>query len=107
MAADSPEDICNQSLLLAGRTKRIGDMYEGGDAAVALELYAQLRDELLRDRDWDFSRRTASLTLLKGPPPAGGYNPLQPWTTAYPAPGYLYEYAYPNDCLSLQAITAT
>lgn len=102
--ADTPEQICNQALLLCGRTKRIADMYEGGDAAVALEFYGQTRDELLRERDWDFSRRTVALTLLKGPPPAGGYNPLQPWSSTYPAPGYLYEYAYPGDCLSLQAI---
>jgi hypothetical protein len=43
--------------------------------------------------------------LLKGPPPAGGYNPLQPWSAAtYPLPGFLYEYLYPADCLNLGAI---
>jgi hypothetical protein len=104
--ASTVEQIVNQALLECGRTKRIADIYEGGDAAVAVELYGQARDELLRDHDWDFTRRVAALTLLKGPPPAGGYNPLQPWSTAYPPPGYLYEYAYPTDCVTLRAIIA-
>lgn len=84
---------------------RINDIYEGSDAArVALELYAQARDELLDAKDWSFSRRTAPLTLLKGPPPAGGYNFAQPWSNLYPAPGFLYEFLYPVDCLDLRAV---
>lgn len=104
--AETVEQIVNQCLILCGRTKRIGDMYEGGDAAVAIELYGQARDELLRDYDWDFTRRVSALTLLKGPPPAGGYNPLTPWNTTYPPPGYLYEYAYPDNCVTLRAVMA-
>lgn len=104
--ASTVESLCNQALLECGRTKRIADIYEGGDAAVALELYGQARDELLRDHDWDFTRRVSALTLLKGPPPAGGYNPLQPWSSTYPPPGYLYEYAYPSDCVTLRAVIA-
>jgi hypothetical protein len=47
-----------------------------------------------------------ALTLLKGPPPAGGYNPNTPWTTAFPKPGWLYEYVYPADCLEFNAVIA-
>lgn len=104
--ADTVEQIVNQCLILCGRTKRIADIYEGGDAAVAIELYGQARDELQRTHDWDFTRRIVALTLLKGPPPAGGYNPLTPWDSTYPPPGYLYEYAYPANCMALLAIIA-
>jgi hypothetical protein len=46
------------------------------------------------------------MVLLKGPPPPGGYNPATPWTTAYPKPGWLYEYTYPADCLEFNAVIA-
>lgn len=98
-------DLVNQGLRAAGLPLRINDIYEGSDAArVALELYGQARDELLDLKDWSFSRRVAPLKLLKGPPPAGGYYPAQPWSNIYPYPGFLYEYAYPSDCLDVRAI---
>ncbi len=99
------EDICNIALDEIGYPKHIGDIYEGSPAArVALEFYGQTRDELLRARDWSFSRKVAALTLLKGPPPDGGYNLTQPWSIYYPIPGFLYEYTYPSDCVDLRAI---
>lgn len=104
MAADLV-DIVNQGLRDAGRPERIADIYEGSEAAkVALELVGQARDEILRRADWSFNRRTVTLQTLKGPPPPGGYNPIQPWSNIYPTPGYLFEYAYPDDCLDLRAI---
>ena len=85
--------------------KRINEIYEGSDASkVALELYGQVRDELLDLTDWSFSRQTAPLTLLKGPPPAGGYSFMNPWSNLYPAPGFLYEYLYPDAAITLRAI---
>lgn len=103
--ATNVEDVVNQALMAAGIKRRIADIYEGSDAAkVAIELYGQARDELLRLTDWSFSRRRASLTLLKGPPPDGGYSADQPWTASYPPPGFLYEYTYPSDCLDVRAI---
>lgn len=99
------EDVVNQALRDGGVPLRIADIYEGSEAAkTALELYGQTRDTLLRSTDWSFSRRVAALSLLKGPPPAGGYNPAQPWSTIYPYPGFLYEYSYPSDCLDLRAV---
>lgn len=105
--ATTVEAIVNQALMAARRTRRIADIYEGSaNSIVALELYGQARDELLDLRDWSFNRRvsSASLTLLKGPPPAGGYSYGTPWSNIYPAPGFLYEYAYPDDCIDLRAI---
>jgi hypothetical protein len=100
------EDIANMAARAGGVQKRIGEIYEGSELSkVALELWQQTRQELLQFKDWYFNRRAnIALTLLKGPPPDGGYNPIQPWNNTYPAPGYLYEYAYPADCLELRAI---
>lgn len=107
MAVTSPENIINQALVLARRERLIGDIYEGSEqASIALELYGQARDELLDLHDWSFSREVNPLTLLKGPPPNGGYNFAQPWSNIYPYPGFLFEYAYPTDCLDIRAIVA-
>lgn len=103
--ASSVEDLVNQGFRAGGLPLRIGEMFEGSDGArVALEIYSQSRDELLDLQDWSFSRRTMPLTLLKGPPPAGGYNFAQPWSNLFPAPGFLYEFLYPADCLDVRAI---
>lgn len=103
--ATSVEDLVNQGFRAAGKPIRIQDIYEGSDGArVALELYQQARDELLDLKDWSFNRHTAPLALLKGPPPDGGYNFAQPWSNIYPAPGFLYEYAYPADAVDLRAV---
>ena len=105
--ADSVESIVNQALRAAGLPMRVQDIYDGSDAAkVALEVYSQARDELLDAKDWSFNRRTEPLALLKGPPPAGGYSFAQPWSNLYPAPGFLYEFAYPDDCVDLRAVIA-
>ena len=99
------ELIVNQGLRAAGLPFRVDDIFDGSEAArVAMEVYAQTRDELICAKDWPFSRRPLPLTLLKGPPPGGGYSPASPWSNIYPPPGYLFEYAYPADCLDLLAI---
>jgi hypothetical protein len=104
--ATSVEDLCNQALRLIGYKMRIGSIYEGSEPAKAcLELYGQTRDELLRELYPDFARvNDVALSLLKGPPPPGGYNPAQPWSTTYPPFPWLYEYAYPADCLQFRGI---
>lgn len=106
--ATSVEQIVNQALMAARRTRRIADIFEGSEEAkVAIELYGQARDELIDAQDWAFVRRAnIPLTLLKGAPPDGGYNPVQPWSNVYPAPGFLFEYVYPDDCIDLRAIIA-
>ncbi len=99
------EDLVNQAARSAGVPLRVEEIFEGSDLSrVALEVFGQARDELIASREWSFTRRTVALTLLKGPPPAGGYNFAQPWSAIYPRPGYLYEYAYPSDALDIRAI---
>lgn len=102
----SPEDLCNEVLRALGSKLAIGDLYEGSPQARAcLEIYAQTRDEILTQTVADaFSRGVATLTLLKGPAPDGGYSPVGAWSPLYPPPGFLYEYAYPADMVELRAI---
>lgn len=99
------EAVVNLALDAIGWPESIADIYEGTrQSRIALRAYNETRDELLRSEDWDFARRTLALTLLKGPPPAGGYYPGNPWSSVFPPPGWLYEYAYPSDCLQVAAI---
>lgn len=101
-----PEDLVNQALVDIGYPIRLGSINEGSKASIAaLEIYGQTRDELFDAGQWPLAARAnIALTLLKGPPPAGGYNPLTPWSAQYPPPGWLYQYLYPTDMITLQAI---
>ncbi len=101
------EDICNEALGRIGFPRRIGDIFEGSrQSKLCLEYYGQTRDELLRTYDWGFSERNGLAVLLKQAP-LNGYTPAQPWTPAYPAPPWLYEYTYPGDCIKLRAIKSS
>lgn len=104
----SPADLCNIALTRMGwKGPRIASLFDGSAAAQKfLDLYAQTRDELLRNDiyDWGFAERNVSLTLLKAAPP-GGYFPPNLWNpTVNPPPGWTYSYAYPADCLKVRAV---
>jgi hypothetical protein len=69
----SIESIINQSLDLVGHKRHIGSIYDGSTAArVALNAYAETRDEVLAMRPWMFARaftnlvRSTELTALTG-----------------------------------------
>lgn len=66
------------------------------------------RDDLLRAAPWNFCQKSVLLTLLKSAPgtPENTTTP-DGWTNAYPPPPWLYEYAYPSDCLRLNQIKST
>lgn len=105
--AISPESICNQALRRIGYAIPIGYLMEGSPAArVAVEVYGQTRDNLMRGFDFDFARQATGLTLLKTAP-VGGYGFMTPWTNAYPSPGYIFEYAYPPECLLIRSLRPT
>jgi hypothetical protein len=104
--ARSPEELCNQALRRIGYAVPIGYMLEGSPAArVAVEVYSQTRDNLMRAADFDFARQAAPLILLKTSP-VGGYG-LTPWTNAFPPPPWAYEYAYPTECLLVRSVRPT
>lgn len=100
------ESICNIALRRIGWPTPIGFIYEGSQAArVAVEIYAQCRDDLLRSSNWDFARQQFSLVLLKTAP-VGGYG-FTPWSNTYPAANWQYEYDYPPMCLEVRAVRPT
>lgn len=101
----SPSDVVNVALRRIGYTLRIGSLLDGSKAASAsLDIYAQTRDQLLRQGDWNFAERNISLTLLKSAPD-GGYIPPTIWNAVdYPPLPWSFSYAYPGDCLKVRAI---
>lgn len=103
----SPADVVNVALARIGYKLRVGSLYDGSLASSkALDIYAQTRDELLRQNDWQFAERNVALTLLKAAPP-GGYVPPNGWTSAFPPLPWLFEYDYPTDCLKVRSLKPT
>lgn len=106
-SVSSPADVVNLSLRRMGYKLRVGSLFDGSKAANnALDIYAQTRDELMRQDDIaGFAKRTIQPALLKSAPP-GGYIPgLTPWDPLlYPQLPYLFEYQYPDDCLKVRAL---
>jgi hypothetical protein len=97
------EDLCNEALRRINYPTPIGYIMEGSRASrVAVQLYGQTRDDLLRGSDWDFARQAVGLALLKTAP-VSGYS-ATPWTTAFPPPPWIYEYAYPAGCLMIRSV---
>jgi hypothetical protein len=106
--ATSVEEVVNQALDRIGWTETVNNIYDGTRAArIALNLYVQTRDDLLREFDWGFAERTIAATLLKSAPD-GGYVPgVTPWDpVTYPPLDARFEYAYPADCLKVRALKA-
>lgn len=96
-----PVSICNQALLEMGSQTTITSFQDGTPEAVAASvLYTPKVNMVSRGASWDFLRKTVALTLLRVAPQ------VQTTTTpAYATPPpqpFLYEYAYPSDCLKLR-----
>lgn len=100
----TPEDVINIALVDIGYKRLIGSVYDGSEASnLALNIYSETRDEMLRAEDWGFAERDLGLTLLKTAP-VGGYFPPTTWSNAYPILPWIYEYAYPADMLKLRSL---
>lgn len=101
-----PEDVVNLALRRIGSKIRINSIYEGSRAAdVALDIFSQTRDELLRAFDWGFAERNVDLAVLKQAPPGGYLPPATTWNpTSYPALPWAFSYTYPSDCLKVRAV---
>ena len=99
----TPAQIVNLALKRIGFKGTVGSLFDGSAwSKAALTIYAQTRDELIRNGEWQFAERVIGGTLLKTAPP-GGYA-ATPWTSAYPAPPWRYEYSYPVDCLDVRSV---
>ena len=82
----SIESVINQSLDLIGYKRHIGSIWDGSPAArIALNAYAETRDEVLAAAPWDFAR---SFLLLETAP-------------QLPPPTWLFAYARPTSAITL------
>lgn len=103
--AQSEVTICNMALLNCGARSQIASLDEGGPAANACKLfYENTRDALLEEAQWTFANKAVTAALISSLPGAPGNNDTgssNVWIPEYPAPGWLYQYVYPTDCLKL------
>lgn len=101
-----PADVVNLALRNIGYKLRVGNLYDGSDAAnQALDIYGQTRDDALRDGDWHFCQRTVNLgDPLKSAPPDYFDTAWDPATN--PPPPWRFEYTYPADCLKVRQVKA-
>lgn len=103
---NSPADVVNLALVRIGSKWLIGNIYDGSEPAqLAIAIYGQTRDEMLRKLTPGFAQRELPLALLKQAPD-GGYV-ANPWSTQYPQLPWTFQYAYPDDCLILGSIRST
>lgn len=106
VSINTPEDVANLALTRIGYQRRIANLYEGSPQANAiLNIYAQTRDEVLMGFDWGFAEGNIVGTLQKSAP-VGGYGG-NAWNTSYPPLPFLFQYAYPADCLKIRAVKPT
>ena len=104
LSISMPEDVVNLALARAGFVERVNSLYDGTMLAKkARDIYSQTRDDMIRNGEWEFAERVASGSVLKQAPGNGGYI-VTPWTPAYPAPPWLFEYSYPSDCLKVRSV---
>lgn len=101
-----PEDVCNQALDAVGLPLAIADINDGSrNSRIAIRLFGQARDEVLRSYDWTF----ASADILLSSPlksKTTAYGP--PWDTAtQPPPPWQYEWSLPSDFISVRAVVAS
>lgn len=99
--------ICNRALQSIDTRTAIASLTESSVEARNCNLiYANTRDEVLQMAYWNFAQKTAYLALLKSAPgtPSNSTSTANQWSTAYPSPPWLYEYAYPTDCIQMSRV---
>lgn len=104
---DTDITISNQALAMISARKRISALSENTTEAINTNIfYNKLRNQVMTMAPWNFARRTELLSLLKAAPGTPeNSSSATPWTSAQPAPPWLYEYRYPNDCLFMRYLT--
>lgn len=103
----SEVSICNRALASIGARSTISALTEQSTEARACNLiFADTRDEVLNMAFWNFARKTELLSLIKSAPgtPTNAGSTANQWSSDYPTPPWLYEYAYPADALQIRQI---
>ncbi len=99
---NTPEEVVNYALKRIGHPFRVTNILDGSRASLAaLDVYGQTRDALLTETDWDFAERVTVGNLLKQAPDSYVTNP---WTPAYPALNWRFEYTFPTDALKIRGV---
>lgn len=103
-AITGPADVVNLALRRIGYKRRSNNLYDGSDASnVALDIYSQTLDALLRDGNWGFAQRMVNGAMLKAAP-VGGYFDA-PWDpVTYPPMPWQYSYQLPTDYLKIRSV---
>ncbi len=99
--------ICNRALQAIGTRTSVASLTEQSVEARNCNLiYADTRDEVLQMAYWNFAQKTAYLALLKSAPstPSNPASTANQWSPDFPSPSWLYEYAYPTDCIQMSRI---
>lgn len=105
-ASSSTVSLSNRALLSIGARAQISDLSEGSTEANAISvLFVPTFEALARAARWGCLRNQATLSLLG----AAEGTPENPDGTTLPLPPspWLYQYAYPSDCLSIRYILPT
>lgn len=100
--------VANLALAKIGTRSTIASLAEDSNEARAINLiYDNTRDQVLGMAFWNFARKTANLAVLKIAPGAmGSTSPGgNVWSPDWPPPGWLYEYAYPADCIQMRFVS--
>jgi len=94
------------ALIAAGTRTQIASLDEQSTTARTCKLYYEnTRDELLAEAQWPFANKFVTAALVSSLPGAPGNNDIsgsQVWIPEYPAPGWLYQYAFPEDCIAIR-----
>lgn len=104
--AISEVSICNMALQSIGTRSTISSLTEQSNEAENCNLLYELtRDEVLGMAFWNFARKMATLSLIKSAPgtptnPTSGTQSA--WSADWPAPPWLFEYAYPANCIQVR-----
>lgn len=105
--AFSAVSICNRALQAIGTRTQIASLAEQSVEARNCNLiFEDTRDEILQMAYWNFANKTAYLALQKSAPgtPTNAGSTATQWSDAYPAPPWLYQYGYPQDCIQMSKI---
>ncbi|HEX9613598.1 MAG TPA: hypothetical protein VGA05_08290 [Candidatus Bathyarchaeia archaeon] len=98
----SQTDIANRALALIGTRSQIASLTEQSNEAIQTNIWIDTcRRELLRLAPWNSARNYNSLTLICAAPgtPENPTTGAPQWVKGQPPPPWIYEYAYPSDCI--------
>src|SRR5215467_6371354 len=98
----SEVDVVNRALSAIGTRSTIASLTEVSNEAIQANLHLHsTRDELLRIAPWNCAMNYVSMSLISAAPgtPENPTVGTPTWVKGIPPPPWVYEYAYPSDCL--------